>query len=166
LKIINIIMHTFLKLSDIIGCKIEAIRCHYTKENEYGQQMFFSYLKLSIGDIIGFPMFDEENFMELSESNIQYFQNQFATGYEFSNSKEDLIIGKTIKDIYFCYFDNKIVGDERAYIQLDNEKYLTEINFGPLGIGIGLSILNEQDFKENIKQNGQEVKSYLELKAI
>jgi hypothetical protein len=159
-------MKSFLKLSEIIGCKIEGIRCHYTEENEYGQQQFFSYLKLSNGHIINFPMFDEENFMELSESNIQYFQNQFATGYPFSNSKEDLIIGKTIKDIYFCYFDNKIVGDERAYIKLDDEKYLTEINFGPPGIGIGLSIINEQDCKENIKQNEQQVKSYLELKAI
>jgi hypothetical protein len=157
-------MKSFLKLSEIIGCKIEGIRCHYNEENEYGQQMFFSYLKLSNGHIIGFPMFDEENFIELSESNVQYFQNQFETGDTFLQSIEDLLIGKTIDDIYFCYFENKIVGDDRAYIKLDTGNYLTELNFGPPGIFIGLSILNEQEFKENIKVFEQEVKSYLEIK--
>ena len=158
-------MNSFLTLSELIGCKIEAIRCHYIEENEYGQQMFFSYLKLSNGFVISIPMFDEENFLELSDTNLQYLQKEFITGDEFSKPLKNLMLGTTIEDLFFCYFNNRIVGDERAYIKLNNNHYLTEINFGPPGVAIGLTLLNKQEFIENIKNCEQEIKSYLGLKG-
>ena len=107
-----------LNLSQLIGCKIEDIKCSYTPENEYGQQQFISYIKLSKGFIISIPIFDEEQFLELSNYNINYFRNQFDAGVEFPDSIKQLLFGQTIEDFYFCYSNEKIIGDERAYIKL------------------------------------------------
>jgi hypothetical protein len=153
-----------ITLSQLIGSKVEGIRYSYTPENEYGQQQFNSYIKLSNGFIIDIPIFDEEEFLELSNDNISYFRNQFDAGVEFLDSTKQFLFGQAIEDFYFCYYNEDIVGDERAYIKLTNGFYLTEINFGPPGISIGLLILDQNEFTENVRQLEQQVKSYVEIK--
>jgi len=63
-----------LKLSKLIGLEIVELRFHYVPENENAMQSFHSYLKLSNDFIIDIPHFDDDDYMELTEDNLNYLK--------------------------------------------------------------------------------------------
>ena len=68
-----------------------------------------------------------------------------------SNTSRALVIGQKIVDFYFCYYDNEIDFDFSAFIKLSNNYYLSEKNFGPVGItNVNLIIFNEKQFMNQI----------------
>ena len=153
-----------LHLSELLNTKIENIRYQYTPRNEYDCQQFFSYIKLSSGVIIDIPVFYDEEFLELTEENISFFKNEYDKGTEYDDSAKSIFVGQTITDLHFVYIDGENHGDHRAYIELSNGYYLTENNFGPIGVtDVSLVALNQNEFKQNIESPGIEIKSYLNL---
>lgn len=137
-----------LKLTDLIGQEISDITFHYTYENEYGLQSFDSYIKLTNDHIIDFPTFDDNDFLQLSEENIEFLKLKFETGKEFEKNIKKYLTGQGILDFLFCYHNNELEMDRRCYIKLSNGYFLTETNFAPPGIAIGLFILTEKEFNK------------------
>lgn len=137
-----------LKLTDLIGQEISDITFHYTHENEHGLQSFDSYIKLTSGHIIDIPMFDDNDFLQLSEENIEFLKSKFETGKEFEKDVKKYFVGQRILDFLFCYHNNEPEIDRRCYIKLSNGYFLTETNFAAPGIGIGLFILTEKEFNK------------------
>ena len=158
-----------LKLSDLIGQEIEELRFHYTPENEYGLQSFYSYIKLSNDIIIDIPKFsDDDNYMELTHDNISYFKRQFDTGQLVNEKVKAYYVGQKIVDFYFSYYNGEVDIDNSAFIKLTNDYYLSENSSGPIGItNIDLLILDESEFiKEVERLNGFDVavRSFIQTK--
>lgn len=141
-----------LKLSELIGQKIVDLKFHYIPENEYGLQSFQSYIKLENGIIIDIPKFDDDDFLNLNQEKLNYYSSMFDSGQNLnSNTSRALVIGQKIVDFYFCYYDNEIDFDFSAFIKLSNNYYLSEKNFGPVGItNVNLIIFNEKQFMNQI----------------
>lgn len=141
-----------LKLSELIGQEIVDLKFHYIPENEYGLQSFQSYIKLENGTIIDIPKFDDDDFLNLNQENLNYYSSIFNSGQTFSsNTSRALVIGQKIVDFYFCYYENEIDFDFSAFIKLSNNYYLSENNFGPVGItNVDLIIFNEKQFMNEI----------------
>ena len=148
-----------LTLSELIGETIQSIRYKYTNEN--GLQEFHSFIKLINGIVFSLPIYDEETFLILTTENVEYYNRSYEEGKELPKNYYDKINGKKIEDIYFCYYNQEIELGKRAYFKLSNGYYITENNFGPLGLtNISLLILNQDQFEERIKLLGEEVRSY------
>jgi hypothetical protein len=143
-----------LKLTDIIGQEIVELKFHYFPENEYGLQSFHSYIKLANDRIIGIPNFDDEEYLELNQDNLNYYKTMFDTGQSLNHkTTRQLIIGQKIVDFYFCYYENEIDFNFSAFIKLSNSYYLSEYNFGPIGItDVDLIIFDEKQFINEIER--------------
>lgn len=140
-----------LRLSEIIGKEISDICCHYIAENEFGLQSFHAFLKLSDGTIIYIPKFDDEVYLHLTSENIEYLKTRFETGESIDKKLRKSIIGQKITDLFFCYYNNEVDVDFSAFVKLSNNMYLSEKNFGPVGLtDIGLILMNACDF--NLKK--------------
>ncbi len=149
-----------LKISDLIGQEITDLNYHYVAENEFGLQSFHSFIKLEGGAIIDIPKFDNDDYLLLNDENLAYFQNKFNTGEPVAEHIKKYLSEQKIKDFYFNYYENEIDLGRSAYIQLSNGNYLTENNYGPVGmIPLDLVILNEDDFLEQTK--GIDVRSFI-----
>jgi sporulation protein YlmC with PRC-barrel domain len=136
-----------LRLSEIIGKEIADLRFHYVPENEYGLQSFHAYLKLSDDTIIDIPKFDDDVYLHLTTENLDYLKSRFDNGAIIEKKLKTLIIGQKITDIFFCYYNNEVDVDFSAIIKLSNNMYLSEKNFGPVGItNVDLILLNEEEF--------------------
>ena len=152
-----------LTLSEIIGKTISVVRCHYKNENEYGLQEFHSYLKLSNGVIIDFPIYDDEHYRTLTPENEKSLSILFQNGKELSGDTKNRIEGQKIIDLYFCYSENELDEDKRAYLKLSNGLYITEKSHGPQGLtDVNLLTLNEEEFLNRTLALKENVKSYLE----
>lgn len=91
-----------LKLSELIGQEIVDLKFHYIPENEYGLQSFQSYIKLENGTIIDIPKFDDDDFLNLNQENLNYYSSMFNSGQTFSsNTSRALVIGQKIVDFFF-----------------------------------------------------------------
>lgn len=143
-----------LKLSEIIGQEIVELKFHYSPENEYGLQSFHSYIKLKNEKIIDIPKFDDEEYLNLNPENLNYYKTMYETGELLNNkASRQLIIGEKITDFYFCYYENEINFDFSAFIKLSNNYFLSEYNFGPMGItNVDLIIFNEKQFNNEIER--------------
>ncbi|MGC4103307.1 hypothetical protein [Ferruginibacter sp.] len=159
-----------LKLSDLIGKEIVEIRFHYVPENEYGSQSFHSYIKLSNDAIIGIPEFDNEEYLELTPDNLDYFKMRFVTGEPAYEEVKTYFVGQKITGLFFNYYDNQIDIEQRAFIELANGIYLTENNFGQVGLpDIDLIILDKEEFDEEVRRResfGAEVRRFEKTTAI
>jgi hypothetical protein len=142
-----------LRLSDLIGQQIAELRFHYTPRNEYGLQSFYSYIKLANNVIIDIPKFDDEDYLQLTQENLDYLRKMFDSGKSVSDKVKTYFAGQKIADIYFSYYNGEIEVDHSAFIKLSNGYYLTENNSGPMGLtNIDLIILDEKTFVEEIKR--------------
>ncbi|MCZ8197003.1 MAG: hypothetical protein O9267_05315 [Flavobacterium sp.] len=143
-----------LKLSEIIGQEIVELKFHYLPENEYGLQSFHSYIKLKNETIIGIPNFDDNEYLNLDQENLNYYKTMFETGQPLNHeTSRQLIIGQKITDFYFCYYENEIDFDFSAFIKLSNNYYLSEHNFGPIGItDVDLILFDEKRFNNEIER--------------
>jgi hypothetical protein len=141
-----------LKLSEIIGQEIMELKFHYLPENEHGLQSFHAFIKLNNDTIIDIPTFDDEDYLTLNEENLLYYKTMLETGQTIHNkTTRELIIGQKITDFYFCYYENEIDFDFSAFIKLSNNYYITEHNFGPIGItDVDLIIFTEKQFIDEI----------------
>jgi hypothetical protein len=140
-----------LKLTELIGQEISDITFHYTYENEYGLQSFDSYIKLTNDHIIDIPIFYDNDYLQLSEENIEYLKSKFEKGKKLEINVKKYLVGQRILDFLFCYNNNELEMNRPCYIKLSNGYFLTETNFAPPGIGIGLLILTEKELnKRNI----------------
>ncbi|UAY50941.1 hypothetical protein [Ferruginibacter albus] len=157
-----------LKLSELIGQEILELRYHYVPENEYGMQAFHSYIKLSNDKIIDIPHFDREDYLELTQDNLNFFKTMFDTGEPVNEKAKKFFVEQKIVDFYFSYYNNEIDFDHSAFIKLSNGYYLTENNFGPMGLtNIDLIILDEKQFAEEVerlKSVEVEVRSFTKTK--
>jgi len=151
-----------LKLTDLIGQEISAITFHYTRENEYGLQSFDSYIKLDSDHIIDIPTFDDNNYLDLSEENIEYLKSQFDKGQELEMTVKKYLVKQKIVDFLFCFSNNEIEMDRRCYIKLSNGFFLTETNFSPPGISIGLLVLTEQEVNKRNKDLKIDIVSFID----
>lgn len=139
-------MNTLL-LSTLIGKEIADLKFHYVPENEYGLQSFHSFIKLTDGTIIDIPKFDDDIYLHLTKENLEYLNSMFESGEKIDEKTRALIVGQKITDLFFCYYNNEVDIDYSAFIKLSNNLYLSEKNFGPIGItDINLTILNEEQF--------------------
>lgn len=158
-----ILFMNHLTLSAIIGQEIIDVRYHYDPENEYGLQAFHSYYKLSGGSIIGIPHFDDEDYLLLTTENVDFFNTQFETGQPIADNIKIFIVGQKIVDFYFSYYHDETDLDSSAFIRLSNNYYLTETNYGPIGLHINLSILDNEQILLEVQRRAKmdiEVRSY------
>jgi len=136
-----------LHLSTLIEKEIIDLRVHYISENEYGLQSFHAYLKLSDDNIIDIPKFDDDVYLHLTTENLEYLKSRFETGAIIDKKLRTLIIGQKITDLFFCYYNNEVDVDFSAFVKLSNNMYLSEKNFGPVGItNVDLILLNDEEF--------------------
>jgi len=142
-----------LKLSDILGQEIVELRFHYIPANEYDLQSFHSYIKLASDTIINIPKFDDNDYLHLTQDNLNYFKNMFDTGDPVNDKVKAYFVGQRIVDFYFGYYNDEVDLDRSAFIKLSNSYYLSENNFGPVGLNnIDLIILDEKQFSEEMKR--------------
>jgi len=136
-----------LHLSTLIGKEIIDLRVHYVSENEYGLQSFHMYLKLSDDTIIDIPKFDDDVYLHLTTENLEYLKSRFDKGTIIDKKLRTLIVGQKITDLFFCYYNNEVDVDFSAFVKLSNNMYLSEKNFGPVGItNVDLILLNDEEF--------------------
>lgn len=142
-----------LKLSELVGQEIAELRFHYVPENEYGLQSFHSYIKLVNDTIIDIPKFDDADYLQLTQDNLDYLKRMFDTGQLVSDKVKTYFVGQKIVEFYFSYYDDEVDFDHSAFIKLSNDYYLTENNYGPVGLtNIDLIILDEGQFTEEVKR--------------
>jgi hypothetical protein len=142
-----------LRLSDLIGQEIVELKFHYVPENEYGLQSFHSYIKLASDTIIDIPKFDDDDYLQLTHENLEYFRKMFDSGKSVNDKVKTYFAGQQIADIYFSYYNGEIEADHSAFIKLSNGYYLTENNSGPVGLtDIDLIILDEENFSKEVKR--------------
>ncbi|GAO44738.1 hypothetical protein [Flavihumibacter petaseus] len=148
-----------LKLSELVGQEIVELRFHYVPRNEYDLQSFHSYIKLSSDTIIDIPHFGDDEYLQLTQDNITYLKESFDTGDSVTENAKSYFVGQKIVDFYFSYYNGEVDLYYSAFIKLSNGFYLTERNFGPIGVtNIDLKILDERQFHEEVKRlNGIEV---------
>jgi hypothetical protein len=104
-------------------------------------------LKLSDDTIIDIPKFDDDVYLHLTTENLDYLKSRFDNGAIIEKKLKTLIIGQKTTDIFFCYYNNEVDVDFSAIIKLSNNMYLSEKNFGPVGItNVDLILLNEEEF--------------------
>lgn len=115
-----------IKLSDLIGQKIAELRFHYIRENEYGLQSFHSYIRLDNDTIFTIPHFDDDNYTELNQDNLDYLRKNFDTGQSVGDKIKPFFVEQKIEDFYFAYYNNELDFDFSAFIKLSNNYYLTE----------------------------------------
>lgn len=158
-----------LKLSELVGQEILDLRFQYVAENEYGLQSFYAYIKLPGDIIIGIPDYDDDDYLILTQNNLSYYSEMFNTGQLVNEKARSYFIGQKIIDFYFSYYNNEIDSDFSAFIKLSNNYYLTERKYGPVGLHVDLSILNEQQFREEVKRRNNikiEVRSFNQMKNV
>ena len=157
-----------LKLSELIGKEILELRFHYVPENEYGLQAFHSYIKLDTNTIIDIPKSDDNEYLQLTQQNLDYFQREFDTGKFVNDKIKAYFAQQKIIDFYFSYQNNEVDFDYSAFIKLSNGYYLSENNFGQVGLtNIDLIILDEEHFVQEIKRLnniGIDVRSFVKTK--
>jgi hypothetical protein len=142
-----------LRLSQLIGQEILDIRFHYLPENEYGLQSFQAYIKLTGDVIIDIPKFDEDEYLQLTQDNLDYLKRMFETGRTVIDKVKANLVGQKITNFYFSYYNDEVDFDHSAFIKLSNSYYLTENNFGPIGLtNIDLIILDEEHFVREVKR--------------
>lgn len=145
-------MNTLLS-SSLIGKEIADLSFHYVPENEYGLQSFHSFIKLTDGTIIDIPKFDEDIYLHLTKENLDYLNFMFDSGEKIDQKARALIVSQKITDLFFCYYNNEVDIDYSAFLKLSNNLYLSEKNFGPVGLtDINLTILNEEQFNSEIQR--------------
>ena len=142
-----------LKLSELVGKEILELRFHYVPENEYGLQSFHAYIKISNDTIIDIPDFDDDDYLTLTHDNLDYFKKRFDTGQLVGDKVKTYFVGQKIIDFYFSYYNDEVDFDHSAFIKLSNGYYLTENNFGPVGLtNIDLIILDKEHFQQEVKR--------------
>lgn len=154
-----------MKLAELIGETIIEIRYNYTYQNEYDMQEFFAYLKLSNGLILEIPHYFDLEINENAELN-----KIFKIAKKPNNHCLKQIENQKIMDIHFWFYEKESDEEKKAYLELENEIYITEENYGPMGLtNIDLEILSKAEF-EKLKAelaDGFEIKSYSkELKNV
>lgn len=142
-----------LKLSDIIGLEIVELRFYYIPNNEFNMQSFHSYIKLSNDLIIDIPHYSDDEYMVLTQENLDYLKERFETGQSVKDNVKTSFVGQKITDFYFYLSDNEDENDYSAFIKLSNNIYLTEKNFGPIGLtDVDLFILDEKQFLNEVER--------------
>lgn len=150
-----------LKLSELIGQEIADLRFHYVPENEYGLQSFHSFIKLADDRIISIPKFDDDDCLQLTQDNLDYLQKMFYSGDTVTDRLKTYFAGQKIVDFYFRYYNNEVDFDHSAFIKLSNNYYLTENNFGPVGLtDIDLMIFDEKQFLERLNDPENDIRSF------
>ncbi|SEW39041.1 hypothetical protein SAMN05428988_4981 [Chitinophaga sp. YR573] len=158
-----------LKLSDLIGQEIAEVRYRYSPETdeEYSVQSCTTFIKLVNNKIIGIPNFDDDEYLRYTPENLNYFKGNFDNGSKISYDAAKLLNGETIVDILFCYDGNEPEYDHSAYFKLSNGYYLTERSHAPVGIYVGLLLLNEEEFlkeKHRLAKLNIDIRSFLKNK--
>jgi hypothetical protein len=104
-------------------------------------------LKLSDDTIIDIPKFDDDVYLHLTTENLEYLKSRFDKGTIIDKKLRTLIVGQKITDLFFCYYNNEVDVDFSAFVKLSNNMYLSEKNFGPVGItNVDLILLNDEEF--------------------
>jgi len=74
-------------------------------------------------------------------------KSRFDTGAIIDKKLRTLIVGQKITDLFFCYYNNEVDVDFSAFVKLSNNMYLSEKNFGPVGItNVDMILLNDEEF--------------------
>ena len=149
-------------LSQLIGKTISSVHAVYDDGRKKGLQEFHCFMKLSDGTIVGIPVYDDEVFFIINETNRQYFKEGYDKGSQLSDLAKEKVEGKVIEDIVFLYTNGQISEDRSAYLKLSSGYYFTEINYRPIGINdVGIALLQQTEFEAKIKGQNAEIKSYL-----
>ncbi len=151
---------------EIINLKIERIKCHYNLTDEF--QVFYSYLKLSNGKIIDLPHYHNLE-KSLIDSILENSKKDYRKAKRINRKEREKIQGQRIVDIHYCFYENESDEERRAHIELSNGMYLTEYNYGVVGMSIGLILRSKEEF-DRLKselEDGFEIRSYLkEIKNV
>ncbi|MDC6363285.1 MULTISPECIES: hypothetical protein [Flavobacteriaceae] len=151
---------------EIINHKIDKIKYHYDLTD--GFQVSSSYLKLSNGKIIDLPHY--HNLEKISiDSRLENSKKNYKKAKRINRKEREKIQGQSIVDIHYCFYENESDEERRAHIELSNGMYLTEENYGVVGMSIGLILRNKEEFDrlKNELEDGFEIRSYLrEIKNV
>ena len=132
-----------MKISEIIGQKVELIKYDTGYDRVYDLQHFEAYWKLSNGVITIIPTYPDFNIANIEEIT-------FNKSSHFDSSDLDFINTRVITDVYFSYFNDELEDDEKAYFELDNSIYVTQNSFAPDGVNhtANLKIYSTVEFKK------------------
>lgn len=148
-----------MNVSEIIGLKITEIRYNYIYQNEYDMQEFFAYLKLSNGSIIEIPKFFDSK-IDMNEKLSEIFSEAKKPNYKCKTEIEN----QKIIDIHFWFEEEESHMEFKAYLELENGNFITEMNYGPKGLTtVDLEILTKADFEKfkTTLHEDLQIKSYL-----
>ena len=151
---------------EIINLKIDKVKYHYNLTD--GFQVFYSYLKLSNGKIIDLPHYHNLERFSI-DSRLENSKKDYRKAKRINQEEREKIQGQRIVDIHYCFYENESDEERRAHIELSNGIYLTEDNYGVVGMGIGLILRTKEEF-DRLKselEDGFEIRSYLkEIKNV
>jgi hypothetical protein len=148
-----------MRLIELIGKEITDISVTTQQVDKFlGLWKADCYIVLQDGLIIGIPFnFDNEELDKeevwiraLNNSAISYYRRKW---WQRKVDAFDDLRGKRISDI--IYYP---VSEDKALVELDNGKIITEVTVAPIGIAVGLYVYNSIDQAE--KRFGQD---YLRL---
>lgn len=141
-----------MKLHELIGKRIIDILATtqpYDEFKDYGLWKADCYIVLQNGLVLGIP-FNSENeevwIRELDNSAVSYYQR---TWRQKKVDASDDLRGKQITDIIIYQDDT-----DRALLELNNGKIITEVNVAPVGIAVGLYVYSS--IKDVEKKFGQD----------
>ena len=124
-----------------IGQKITEIKYFYNPENEFGLQEFESFIKIEDNSIIQIPYFTTQQW------NDAELRKKFDDAKSIKSKYVDSILNLKIINYHFTYFEDELDEMEKAIIELENGIYITEKNYGPIGLtNIDLQIMNKAEF--------------------
>ena len=116
--------------------------------NQYDLQEFESFIQLENKIYLTIPS-SLDSFPIDKKERQQSLKKNFKQGNKIPKDLKPLLTGSKIVNIHFPYFRDEIDDEEKAFIELENGYFISEYNFGPLGVNnVDLKIITKQDFQE------------------
>jgi len=127
-----------MKLKSLIGKEIEDIRV-IVKYESYGLDFADSFIVLKGNIVIGIPWIDGEESIENEDDLIweRTLPPEASSIFEGKgNEKLKKLKGKKIINcLYYTDSENGFIQAEKAFFELEEEKFITEITAAPNGTG-------------------------------
>ena len=132
-----------LNIEQLIGQRVAEVRYYFNPENEYNLQEYYSIFKLENGMIFQIPNCADQ----IWDQNNNYLMELFSKTNKIPQNTLDIFKTNKIVDFHFSYFNDAPDDEGKSIIEFDNKIFLTEKNYGPIGItDVDMKIMTEEEF--------------------